>query len=59
LTVVLGVGTGVGAGVGLGVVVVPTWPVAFDVADGAPGDVRRDEPWPQDTRSRRSNGSRH
>jgi hypothetical protein len=56
---VLGVGTGVGAGVGLGVVVVPTWPVAFDVADGAPGDVRRDEPWPQDTRSRRSNGSRH
>jgi hypothetical protein len=52
LTVVLAVG--VGAGVDLGVVTV----AAFDVADGASGDVPRSEPWPQDARSRRRNGSR-
>src|ERR1035438_10030808 len=56
-TVVLAVAVGVGAGVGVGVAVALTWRVAaFDVADGA--DVRRDEPWPQDARSRRRNGSR-
>ena len=59
LAVGVDVGVGVGAGVGLGVVITLIWRVAaFDVTDGASADVRREEPWPQDARSRRRNGSR-
>jgi hypothetical protein len=54
----VGLAVGVGAGVGLGIVVALTWRVALAVADAAFADVRSGEPWPQDTRSRRRNGSR-